>query len=171
MYRRTLIAALATAGCLGRGQSATPTPAPEPEPESTASPTPTPARLRQTVTVGEATPVECQVTGVRVESQVGGQSGEWVVVDVAYHNIANTTVTISSNLFGLLAGDSRYAHDLDAERGLDNALQYRQVQPGESGRGELVFPRPDVEPWLLRIEPVDVDDGDPKRVRLELKPE
>lgn len=162
MKRRHVLALAATglsAGCL-RGQS-TAADATTPTPETPRH------RVGESFVVGDAIPVRYRVASTRVESQTGGQAGQYRIITLEYQNVASQTVTVSSAMMRLETENHLVDHDLDADAGLSNPLGSRQVQPDERGRGELVFPVAGADTLaVLHIEPVDVGDGATHRVTL-----
>jgi hypothetical protein len=191
-WRTTLIAlAVVLAGCpsanTGSGTTtdaatATATPTGTPTSPATATPTPIPTAVPQSrnYTVGESFVVgtgtdrlRYTVRNVTVTDRVGGEFGpaadrRFVVVRLTVTSVGGNYVRLTSDAFALVSRNETYPPDDAAMLFVDDALDLRDVAPGATLGGVVVFDvPPDEERRRLRVDPANATAGEPQYVALD----
>jgi len=191
MEWRTALVALAVvlAGCPSANTgSGTPTgtttdaatPTATPTPPATPTPIPTAVPQSRTYTVGESFVVgtgtdrlRYTVRNVTVTDRVGGEFGpaadrRFVVVRLTVTSVGGNYVRLTSDAFALVSRNETYPPDDAAMLFVDDALDLRDVAPGATLGGVVVFDvPPDEERRRLRIDPANATAGEPQYVALD----
>ncbi|QLH84987.1 DUF4352 domain-containing protein [Halosimplex pelagicum] len=147
--------------------TATPTAPPEPTPTATPKPSPTPVpdrshQVAEQFVVGDGgKSIRYRVADLSVQSSVGGEyiseeaDGEFIVIDLSMTNVANESVSVSSNLYTLVDSQGReYDVDTDAMAVVENPVIFEQLDPGVGKDGVLIYDVPtDQTGRELHVEP------------------
>lgn len=159
----------------------TDTPTATPTPTQTATPTsaPTAAAESRTYAVGESFVVgtgedrlRYTVTNVTVSDRVSGEFGptadrQFVVVGVTVTSVEGY-VRLTSDAFALVTANGTRSTDDAAMLFVDDALDLREVAPGATLTGVVVFDvAPDETDRRLRIDPANATAGQPQYVALD----
>ena len=191
-WRTTLIAlAVVLAGCpsanTGSGtptgtttDAATATPTAPATTAATPTPIPTAVPQSRNYTVGESFVVgtgtnrlRYTVRNITVTDRVGGEFGpaadrRFVVVWLTVTSVGGNYVRLTSDAFALVSRNETYPPDDAAMLFVDDALDLRDVAPGATLGGVVVFDvPPDEERRRLRIEPANATAGEPQYVVLD----
>jgi len=143
-------------------------------PTATAMPTPTTDAVSESFVVGTGEDrLRYTVTNVTVTDRVGGEFGptadqQFVVVRLNVTGVAGY-VRLTSDAFRLVDARNRtYPTDDSAMLLVDDALALRNVRPGATVEGVVVFDVPaDASERRLRIDPANETAGQSQYVALD----
>lgn len=157
----------------------TPTAAPTPTPTATPTPAPTAAPQSRTYAVGESFVVgtgedrlRYAVTNVTTTRRVSGEFGptadeQFVVIRLNVVSV-DGYVRLTSGAFALVTANGIQSPDDAAMLFVDDALALRDVAPGATLTGVVVFDvMPDGTNRRLRIAPANATAGQPQYVALD----
>jgi len=141
--------------------AATATTTPSQTPTDTATAVSREHRLDEQFVVTGEHRIRYEVTGVNRTDRIGGEFGiaadeQFVVVTVTVTHVGDNVTRLTSDVFTLATADNEtYAPDAQAMNAADNALLVRDLAPGASVTGVVVFDTTADSGLRLRVEPIN----------------